>query len=93
MDKENENIVSFISSLLFDRLNVFKKWHFYLYKIAVESDFRYLFLIYHTITHEQKYYEVIYNIYVKDKSIIEKHREILTPRVIINLLENNKIIS
>ena len=42
---------------------------------------------------EQKYYDVIYNIYVKDKSIIEKYREIITPKVIKNLLDNNKIIS
>jgi hypothetical protein len=93
MDKEDENVISFIASILLDRLNSFKEWYFYLYKITVESEFRYISFVYHLITNEQKYYEVIYNIYLKDKSIIEKHREILTPKVIKNLLEGNKIIS
>jgi hypothetical protein len=93
MDKEDENVVSFIASILLDRLNLFKDWYFYFYKITVESEFRYISFVYNTIMNQQEYYDIIYKIYLKDKSIIEKYREILTPKVVRNLLENNKIIS
>jgi hypothetical protein len=92
-NEEDEKLVETISKILFNRLNLSEEYFYYFYKIIIESQFRYISFVYHLITNEQKYYEVIYNIYLKDKSIIEKYREILTPRVIINLLENNKIIS
>jgi hypothetical protein len=93
MDKEDEKLIQTIANLLLNRVILSEDYYFYLYKMVVESEFRYMGFVYHKIMNEQKYYDVIYNIYVKDKSIIEKYREIITPKVIKNLLDNNKIIS